>query len=123
MPALSEEEVERRLPLWIALADLFLDGGPPDLAGAVVRAARAGGFSTADVRHILENEVGPVFYPNLLSVAGHWGAWGDDFVREKISGYLADKPLSGLERTAARRVTKLAIDEEWPAIVAGIEQS
>jgi len=120
MAAPSEEEVARRLPLWVALADLFLDGGPEDLAGAIVRAARDGEFSAQDVHDILHHEVGPVFYPNLLAVAGHWGDWGDDFVRETVCAYLAGKPLSWWKRGIARRTINLAIKEEWPAIKAAL---
>ena len=120
---LDEAEIRRRTPLWTALADLFLDGGPVDLAEAIASAARAGGFSAADVRRILEQEVGPVFYRNLLSVAGHWGEWGDDFVREKVSAYLAGKSLPRLNRPLARRIIDMAIANEWDAVVAGIEKS
>jgi hypothetical protein len=40
---LSDSEITKRLPLWVALADLFLDGGLENLAEIIVRAAREGG--------------------------------------------------------------------------------
>jgi hypothetical protein len=86
---LSAEDVERRLPLWCALSELFLDTElqPADFDRVAAVLARAG-VSADEARGILENEVAPVFIPNTLSVAGEWAGWREDFVRERIVAHL-----------------------------------
>jgi hypothetical protein len=93
--ALSEPEIARRLPVWAALSNLFLDTQlQPDDHRRIAAAIRRAGYSTAEADAILRDEVTPVFHANLLSFAGEWVSWSDGDVRAAI--------LEGLRR---RRTT------------------
>lgn len=69
-----------REAVWIAMADLFLDTEVrwflPAVAGAAVRE----GYDWPETRRILEREVAPVLAPNLLSVAGEWAGWDEQWL-------------------------------------------
>lgn len=79
----KQDEVERRLPVWHALSELFLDTElqPGDYRRIAARLAESG-FSTAELRAILHDEVTPAFAVNLMSVAGEWTPWSEADVRE-----------------------------------------
>lgn len=83
---LSEAETAQRLPVWRALAQLFLDTelAPQDYQG-IADDLKASPYSTTELRAILENEVAPALQSNLLSVAGEWAGWQDEFLIEEIS--------------------------------------
>ena len=80
---LSGVEIERRVPVWHALSDLFLD---TELQAEDYRrmadVLRRSGHSPGELRAILQEEVAPIFFVNLLSVAGEWAGWSEDDVRE-----------------------------------------
>jgi hypothetical protein len=80
------------LPLWEALANLYLDTWMECFVPNVVRAAKEGGFSLNEVEHILRWEVRPAFYFNMTTVAGEWAGWHSDFVREEILEKMAYPP-------------------------------
>lgn len=117
--ALSEDEIEARMPLWCALSELFLDTQlQRQDYEAIAVAARAGGFSAEQVRDILEREVFPALVFNLMQVAGEWAGFDPAFVRERI--------LLTLGRPQAARfftggVKKRLMAEEWPRILAVLD--
>jgi hypothetical protein len=80
----SQDAINRRLPLWIALADLFLDTEDPLFVTHVAEVANRNGFETSEVDAILRWEVRPALYHNLLSVAGEWAGWEDDWLRDHM---------------------------------------
>ena len=81
----SVEEIERRSPVWQALSDLFLDTelGLADFT-FIASTIQAAGFSTDEAEEILRQEVAPVFWTNLCSVAGEWTPWSEEQVRELV---------------------------------------
>jgi hypothetical protein len=85
LQTLIGEEVERRLPLWRALANFYLDTEGVTFVAEVVDAATEGKFSSSEVENILRWEVRPALYPNLLSVAGEWAGWDDDWLRDHMA--------------------------------------
>ena len=68
------------------MADLFLDTAYLEIAGPgrVADRVRVARFSTAELRDIFRNEVGPAFSFNLLEIAGEWAGWDSRFVRERV---------------------------------------
>lgn len=74
----------------MALADMFRDtelqATDVDYIASTLLAA---GFSSAQARAILFDEVAPVFGKNLVSVAGNWTGWSDEFVVREVRAYLA----------------------------------
>ena len=82
---LTAAAIERRLPVWCALSDLFLDNElQPFELDWIARQLVESGFSTGELRRILIDEVAPAFAPNLMGVAGEWAGWGPDDVREIV---------------------------------------
>jgi hypothetical protein len=75
---LNTSELARRKLVWLALAEFYLD---TELQPADFRRIRAvfdqSGFSEAEIRRIDYEEVGPLLYSNLLSVAGEWAGFDE----------------------------------------------
>lgn len=118
MTGLSEEQIRRRLPLWTALTNLFLDTEMTDFHyRPIIETARAGGWSTQDVRRILLDEVTPAFAFNLMDVAGEWcgfdPTWVESWMREQATGRAS--PIRGALGSLVgvrRHIEKV----EWPRL-------
>lgn len=69
---MTPEELERRLPVWDAMSDAFLDTetrwGMPRIALVLVQS----GYSTEDLEAIWQYEIVPECAWNLFQVAGEW---------------------------------------------------
>jgi hypothetical protein len=79
------EDLERRRPVWEALAAVFLDTEIDDEWRAeIVATLCASGYSTAELERILWDELCPVLHNNLLSVAGEWDGFDMGVVAERI---------------------------------------
>lgn len=76
---------QQRLPLWRAFSEFFLDT-ELDAAGFeyVAREIRESGLSLPEAESVLWNEVFPVLAQNLLSVAGVWSGWPDDWLLQNV---------------------------------------
>lgn len=107
----GDSDIERKLPVWHALSDLFLDTElQPDDYARIAGQLRTSGFSPAEIRRVLETEVAPAFGPNLLSVAGEWTPWSEtdvnDIMRRSATGLA---PLRGLKQ----RMFRSYVAQEW----------
>jgi hypothetical protein len=114
---LTDHEIARRLPVWHAFSELFLDTElQPDDYSRIVDRLRSSGFERAELQRILEEEVAPAFIFNLLDVAGEWCSWSAEQVREIVLHSLSPRwsppPVQWLRRQAYRRHTS----EEWAKI-------
>lgn len=115
--SLDPAEIERRLPLWTALADLFLDTDVMLSVPHIARTIVDGGWSTVEAEEALRWEVRPAFYRNLLSIAGEWAGWDPREVRQAVVEARSDKMgrfLIGRNRFMPRA--------EWRAVVTEIER-
>ena len=104
-------EIERRLPVWHALSELYLDtelqpSDYQDIAGRL----RRSGYSPEALRQILEDEVAPAFAFNLLDVAGEWASWTEDEVRRIVVRSAGAQPLM---RWLRRRMFRRHLEAEW----------
>lgn len=112
---LSDPEIARRLPVWCALSDAFLD---TELDAQAYRHMAdvicAQGFAAAEAEAIFRKDVAPAFACNLWSVAGEWAGWPEATVRERV--------LEGGGGMIATFVNRVALgrflDEEWARIAA-----
>ncbi|PKP95629.1 MAG: hypothetical protein CVT75_00940 [Alphaproteobacteria bacterium HGW-Alphaproteobacteria-14] len=114
---LCETEIARRLPVWSALSELFLDQElePSDyrrIAEVIVRS----GYSPAQAEAMLRCEVAPAFVVNLWSVAGEWEAWPEKYVRERV----LEKRGSTFTRVATRLFNNDLLSREWAKVAAHI---
>lgn len=110
-------QIERRLPLWTALADLFLDTDAMLSVPYIARTIVEGGYDLEDAEAALRWEVRPAFYFNLLDVAGEWAGWHPDFVRERVL-----EAASGKMHRLILGHSRLMPYEEWRAVVAEVER-
>jgi len=82
---MDQSEIKRRIPVWCALSDLFLD---TELQASshryVAKIITQSGFSSKEAEAILRDEVAPVFHVNLWTVAGEWTSWTEKDVEEMI---------------------------------------
>ncbi len=90
-PHVQVPDLARRQVVWLALSELYLDTELEEadflrLAGIFA----ASGFEWAEVRQINYDEVAPVLWQNLLSVAGEWAGWDETLliasIRERYTG-------------------------------------
>ena len=90
---LDAAEIARRLPIWAAMAALFLDTDMPLFATHAAREIVEAGYTIGEAEDMLRWEVRPAFYQNLRSVAGEWAGWPDDLVRERVGAYRDNRSI------------------------------
>lgn len=82
---MTEDEIAQRMPIWMALSELFLD---TELCAADYRRIHAvlaaSMHDSASLRAILDREVAPALGWNLLSIAGEWAYFTEDDLRKLI---------------------------------------
>lgn len=116
-PTFTETEITRRLPLWEALGNLYLDTKSDTFVPLVVKAAQEAGFSLDEVEHILKWEVRPALYFNYIDGAGEWAGWNSEWLVQRIldcMGKRSDALLLGETRF---------MPDEWPEIQAAMAPS
>ena len=109
-------EIQRRLPVWHAMSDLFLD---TELQARdyrrIAKVLTTSTYSRAELRSILEDEVTPAFASNLWAVAGEWAGWTESDVRAIMLQSQSRRDvwvISWLKRLMHRRFIK----QEWKKI-------
>jgi len=121
MSVLSAAEIAARTPVWCALSELFLDTELDEGAiAAVAGAIRKANMTAPTAERVLREEVAPAFYSNLLSVAGEWAGWREDFVRARIAAHLAG-PLRPLRALPACLIWPI-VRADWARFRAMLEQ-
>ena len=118
---IDEGEIERRKPVWAALSDLWLDTELTDddlqrIAGVMKRSE----YSINELREIYLFEVAPVVFLNLLSVAGEWAGFNEEWLfaeatkrAKKRSLFLRGLVWSGV----GKRVMTFATERHWDRLV------
>jgi hypothetical protein len=98
--------IDDRKPIWIALSEFYLDTELEEsdikyIAETILKSP----YSLEEVKEIDKYEVFPVLIPNLLSTAGNWAGFNEDWLLEKIQSYL--KKNSSLNRMTTEIFYKL----------------
>jgi hypothetical protein len=79
------EDPENRTPVWLAMSEFFLDTELTEVTiSYIARICAASPYSMGELERIMFIEVYPAFVSNLLSVAGEWAGWSEDFVRKRV---------------------------------------
>jgi hypothetical protein len=122
--SLSDKELEQRLPVWCALAALFLDTELQSTDfNRIAMVISEAGLSAGEAEKILKEEVAPVFTPNVVSVAGEWAGWSEEFVRESILANLSTATaLRAGARFRARHHRTLYVDA-WKEVARRLTQN
>lgn len=107
--------------VWIALGALYLDTEIDHQA--IARELLKSQFSIEEIEKILFDEVHPVLYPNLLSVAGEWTGWNDAWLTESIQSEISSRQkkdwrskLSRLSSWLPKRWVRSLLQEDWNQI-------
>jgi hypothetical protein len=78
---IDDAEIERRKPVWSAFSDLWLDTElTEDDLRRIAEVMKWSGYTIPELRGIYLFEVAPVVFPNLLSVAGEWAAFDEEWL-------------------------------------------
>ena len=90
---LDEQQIQKRRPLWSALSELWLDTelSFEDLE-RIARVMADSGLTIKQLREVYLVEVAPVVSPNLLTVAGEWAGFDDEWLYSQIQRNLRDRP-------------------------------
>ncbi len=121
----SAEEIDRRAPVWHALSELFLDTelDQSDL-GVIAEKIRAAGFSADQAEEVLCREVAPVFWTNLLQVAGEWEPWSEQQVRELVCNRLQPRSwVTGWFHDLKSRRQMAVVRSEWLGVRECLERN
>lgn len=111
------EALDRRRPVWVALAHLFLDTDVSLFDDKIVAVLRASKFDAEEVEKIIREEVGPVFYTNLLDIAGEWAGWSEEHVAEDVEAYLdTSKFERAWRRLLSTFVVRHILSRHWPRL-------
>ncbi len=114
----SENDLNKRKPVWIALSDLFLDTDVTLHYENIIRVCVEAGYSPEEIRFILFNEVAPAVSKNLLCVAGEWSGFDENWlIDEIISGIRSNKRfLSFLNKVTRNIGINHYLKEHWAAL-------
>lgn len=105
---------ERRLTVWRALSELFLDTELDASAYArIAQVVAASGYSPDELKTILWNELFPVLQYNLRSVAGEWSGWSDEWLVQHIRVSEKKAVIPRLNGVVG------VIREKWGRVVGG----
>ena len=92
-------DIERRKPVWVALSEFYLDIElSDDDLKRIMGVFAASGFGMDQIQEIERNEVRPVEGANLLSVAGVWSGFDQEWLSEAIIQRISKGPPTWWQR-------------------------
>jgi hypothetical protein len=106
-----------RVPVWLALSELYLDTDVSAFHADITRTLAASPYSLEALQAILFDEVHPALHTNLLQVAGEWAGFDEDWLLAHLHAVCA-RPLW------RRRLSRLSLGlvrDDWHAIRAQIQ--
>lgn len=109
----AAEDLAARQPVWEALSDMFLDTDTSLSRRWRAEQLAASPYSIEQLEFILVDEVYPVCRLNLLSVAGVWAGFDQEWLRAKILRRLGSR-LRFLHVLNLGRLT-VHLSAEWQA--------
>ena len=83
MPA-AFDDIDARIPVWVALSDLYLDTDVTLSYDHIVRTLAASPYPLDALHEMLMYDVHPALYMNLMSVAGEWAGFDEAWLLERI---------------------------------------
>jgi len=108
--------IARRMPVWLAMSELFLDTELDAADHERIRRTLAGsGYDEATLHDILRREVTPAFGPNLFSVAGVWDGWSEADALRLLRPVIAGRGFGWLG-WLAWRLLRRDIEADWARI-------
>ncbi len=111
----NASNIEDRKPIWIALSEFYLDTELQEsdfrhIAFKIIESP----YTFDEVREINRYEVFPVLQPNLLSVAGEWAGFDEEWLVKSITDSLANRnTLKKLEIESSYLTYKWMSKDKW----------
>jgi hypothetical protein len=85
MPPPAASDLANRRPVWLALSALYLDTEQtPAMRDADASRLARSPYTLDELRTILTEEVHPACAANLLSPAGEWAGFDEDWLQQRI---------------------------------------
>jgi len=111
-------DIKNRKPIWIALSELYLDVELQDSDfNLIAKRILESPYGLKEVKQINKAEVFPVLYKNLLSVAGEWTGFDEQWLVESIQGSLRRRNfVKAFVYKAVYTSMKGMFKEEWARI-------
>lgn len=121
---LTNEEIERRKPLWLILSDLWLDSEPAEMTyQSIVREILNSNYSFETVEKVMTEEVAPVVYFNLLNIfpGGNWAGFDAEWLYRSILQNIEKQERSPFYRawvksSAGNFVMTKMMREDWKKV-------
>lgn len=88
-------DLENRKFVWLAMSDLFLDSDVTTSYDYIARTCAASTYSMDELYKILKNEVTPACAANLMSIAGEWAGFNQQWLEQRISNAISNKNMVG----------------------------
>jgi hypothetical protein len=89
----TEAQLAKRLPVWEALSEFFLDTElQPSDHDRIAGVLAASKYSVVEIENILIDEVCPVCKLNMYSVAGEWMGFDTNWLKERMSPRFDKRP-------------------------------
>lgn len=111
-------DAARRLPVWQALADLYLDTKLDALSLQQIAGVLAGsGYTWPEIQAINYDEVAPALWFNVQDIAGEWAGWDEKWLLERISSTYTGVPHRIL---GSRQLWRKQVDEYTASYLAEI---
>jgi hypothetical protein len=79
------EQCDPRLPVWLALSDLYLDTDVAALYPHIAETLADSPYALDALHDMLMYDIHPALHPNLMSVAGEWAGFDDEWLLVRIA--------------------------------------
>ncbi len=120
---ISEQEIERRKPLWSAFSDLWLDNELQKYEiEHVAQTMKNSGYNFDELERIFFREVAPTVYKNAFSMTGEWAGFDSEWLYRAIVENLLRQETNLFYRTwvnsaPGRFLMTKMVQEDWNNIV------
>lgn len=114
---ISEKEKERRQAVWMALSEFYLDTELSE--GEIYRIAAIfsqSGYTIEELKEINYDEVAPVVSPNLMSTAGVWSGFDEEWLIERVIKRIKNGKPKSLFNKIYRRYIDQMTNRYWKQI-------
>jgi hypothetical protein len=112
-PALAAtDDLDARIPVWVALSDLYLDTDVAPFLDHIARTLAASPYPLDTLRDILLDEVHPALHGNLLQVAGEWAGFDDAW----LVAHLCEVRATPLWRRRLSHLSFGLVRDDWRAV-------
>ncbi len=115
---MEKRNIAERAQIWIALSDLYLDTEMQEYTyRRIAKIIAESSYSFSQVQQIDRAEVFPVLYSNMLSTAGVWDGFHEEWLIETIQKKIArENFLNRITRNLTYRMFKKTFAPHWEKI-------